>query len=312
MKKLNSKYLFIAVLFLIAILAFLVVKPFINAILSSIVLAYLFRPFYKILNKKIHSSISSLIIVLISVLIFVVPIIFISQTLYKESLQLYNSLLSTDINPIFTEILDKIIAYISQESQSLIRSIPRFLINAFITLFLFYYFLKDGEKIVNSVKNLIPMENKHKDIVVREFKRVTSAVVYGLFLIGLLAGVLSTIGFIIFKVPHPFIWGLLTMVVSILPGVGNAVIWLPASLIKILNNDYFNGIGLIIYGLIFISGFEILFKTKLISYKSELHPALIVLGVFGGLALLGFTGLFFGPLILVIFITFLKHTLDKH
>ena len=309
--KISSKYISIAVFIIITILSFLVIKPFITAILTSIVLAYLFNPIYKILNKKINSSLSALIIILVTILLIIVPSFFIAQSLVKESISFYNLVRSSDINPVVNDVLDKVVKFISDQAQSLITSIPSFLISVIVTLFLFYYFLKDGDKIVKAVKDLMPLERKHKEIVLSEFKKVTSAVVYGLILIGLVVGILTAFGFFIFKIPNPIIWGLIAVVVSILPGLGNGLIWIPAAVIEIVQGDYFNGIGLFIYGLIFISGFEMMLKPKLISYKSDLHPALIVLGVFGGLALLGFTGLFFGPLILVIFITFLKHIIDE-
>ena len=310
MKNLN-KYLFFGIFLIILILAFLIIKPFITAILTSIVLAYLFYPFYNVLNKKIHKTLAAVIILLIAILLFVIPIFFVINSLLNESIMIYNSIKQINLDPLLSSTLNKVFNYITLQAQELIKSIPKFLVNIFITLFLFYYFLKEGNHIIEAVKKIIPLEKKHKEIVVNEFKRVTSAVVYGLILIGLIVGILTSIGFYLFNVSNPILWGLIVIIASILPGLGTSVIWIPASLIKLFQQDYFNGIGLFLYGLIFISGFEVVFKPKLISYKSDIHPTLIVLGVFGGLALLGFIGVFFGPLILVIFITFLKHLFDK-
>ena len=311
MKNLNPKYLFYALTIIITILSFLIIKPFITSILTSIVLAYLFYPFYKILNKKINSTLSSLLILSIAVILFVLPLSFIFESLFRESVTIYNSVKDISLDPFLENILNQVFKYISSQAESLIKTIPRFLINVFVTLFLFYYFLKEGESIIASVKKLIPLGKSHKEILFKEFKRVTSAVVYWLILIGLIVGLFTTIGFYIFKVPNPVLWGLIVLVFSILPGVGASIIWIPASLIKLYQGDYFNGIGLFIFGLIFISGVEVLFKPKLISHKSDIHPAIVVLGVFGGLALLGFIGLFFGPLILVVFITLFKHLFHK-
>jgi len=311
MKNLHPKYLFYALTIILAVLAFLIIKPFITPILTSIVLAYLFYPLYKILNKKINSTLSSLLILFIAIILFVLPLSFIFESLFRESVTIYNSVKNISLDPFLENILNQVFKYISSQAESLIKTIPRFLINAFVTLFLFYYFLKEGESIISSIKKLIPLDKSHKEILFREFKRVTSAVVYGLILIGLIVGFFTTIGFYIFKVPNPVLWGLIVLVFSILPGVGASIIWIPASLIKIYQGDYFNGIGLFIFGFIFISGVEVLFKPRLISHKSDIHPAIVVLGVFGGLALLGFIGLFFGPLILVVFITLFKHLFHK-
>ena len=312
MEKSHSKYLFLGIFILIAILSFLVIKPFITSILSSIILAYLFYPIYKILIKKFNKTFSAILILILVILLFIIPIFFIIENLVRESIDVYNTFKDSSFGPFLDNVIDKSFRYITTETQYLIKSIPKFLINIFITLFLFYYFIKEGNNIVKNVKNLLPLDKEHKEIVVNEFKRVTSAVVYGLILIGLVVGVLSGIGFYIFKVPNPMLWGLIVIIVSMLPGLGTSIIWIPASILKLAQGDYFNGIGLFLFGLIFISGFEMFFKPKLISYKSDIHPALIVLGVFGGIILLGFIGIFFGPLILITFITFLKHLLDKN
>jgi len=312
MEKLHPKYIFVAIFIVIALLAFLVIRPFITAILASIVLAYLFHPFYKKLSSKINKTLAALIILVIVILLFVLPTVFVVESLFKQSLDFYYTIQSYQLTPVLQNIFDKVSVFVTNEAQSLITSIPRFLMNSFVTLFLFYYFLREGDKIVNNVKKIIPLEKKHKEVVFNEFERVSSAVVYGLILIGLIVGVLGTIGFYIFNVPNPILWGFILIIVSMLPGLGNAVIWIPAAFVKFLQGDYFNAIGLFIYGAIFISGVELFFKPKLISQRSQLHPGIIVLGVFGGIALLGFIGVFFGPLILVIFITLLKHFVDKH
>ncbi|MEK6835853.1 MAG: AI-2E family transporter [Nanoarchaeota archaeon] len=309
-----AKYLFIAAFIIIAVLAFLVVKNFLTGILSSLVLAYLFHPWYKKLNSVIKKDyISAFIITILLIIIIIIPTFFVVNSLVKESLLLYNNFRSGEINlPGYVlDAVDKVFRFIISESSNLIIAIPKFLINAFITLFLFFYFLKDGEKIVKDIKGLIPLTEAHKNTVVSEFKNVTHAIVYGLILTGIIIGITSTIGFLIFKVSSPILWGLLVLIVSILPGIGNTLIWGPIGVIKIINNDSFNGIGLLVYGALFISGLETIIKPKLIGYKSKIHPVFVVLGVFGGISLLGFIGAFFGPLILIVFITLLKSILIK-
>ena len=299
---------------IITILAFLVVKSFITSVLTSGVLAYLLFPLYKRLENYIkNKTITSLLMVIFLIIIIIIPTFFIINSLVKESLPLYTYIRSNQLNfaPEIQNALNKIVQYIVNEASNLAFAVPKFLIHTFVTLFLFFYFLRDGEKLVEDIKKLMPLNEKHKAHVVDEFKNVTNAMVYGLILVGIIVGILSTLGFYIFKVPNPILWGLITIMLSILPGVGNWIIWLPAGIIKIFQGDLFNGIGLLIYGFLFISGIEVLLKLRFIGEKSKIHPALIVVGVFGGIQLLGFIGLFFGPLILVIFITFLKSILTE-
>lgn len=309
-----SKYLFLGIFLIITLLAFLVVKSFVTSILTSIVLSYLFYPWYKKLTNLIKNrSIAALIMVIFLIIIIIIPTFFIINSLVKESLPLYTYIRSNQLNltPEIQNALNKIVQYMINEASSLAFTIPKFLLHAFVTLFLFFYFLRDGERLIREIKSLIPLNEKHKEHVVNEFKNVTYAIVYGLILVGLIIGVLATLGFYIFKLSNPILWGLITILVSVLPGIGNWIVWFPAGVIKIIQGDLFNGIGLLIYGFIFISGVEVILKPRFIGKKSNIHPVLIVLGVFGGIQLLGFIGLFFGPLILVIFITFLKSILSE-
>ena len=309
-----SKYLFLGIFLIITLLAFLVVKSFVTSILTSIVLAYLFYPWYRKLTNLIKNrSIAALIMVIFLIIIIIIPTFFIINSLVKESLPLYTYIRSNQLNltPEIQNALNKIVQYILNEASNLAFTIPKFLLHAFVTLFLFFYFLRDGERLIQDIKSLIPLNERQKEHVVNEFKNVTYAIVYGLILVGLIIGGLATLGFYIFKISNPILWGLITILVSVLPGIGNWIVWFPAGVIKIIQGDLFNGIGLLIYGFIFISGVEAILKPRFIGKKSKIHPALIVLGVFGGIQLLGFIGLFFGPLILVIFITFLKSILSE-
>ena len=312
--KKHSGYLFLGALLLIALLAFFVVKPFITSILTSGVLAYLLYPWYKKLNNYIkNKSFSSFIMVLFLLIILFIPTFFIINSLVKEVLPLYNYISSNELSlsPEISNVLNKIVQYVLKEASNLALTIPNFLLHTLITLFLFYYFLKDGEKLIQEIKSLIPLKEKHKNHVINEFKNVTHAIVYGLILVGLIIGASATLGFYIFKVPNPILWGLITIITSMLPGIGNWIVWLPASIIKIFQGNLLGGVGLLIYGLIFISGLEVFLKLKFIGDKSKIHPALIILGIFGGIQIMGFIGIFFGPLILTIFIKLLKSFLNE-
>jgi len=88
-------------------------------------------------------------------------------------------------------------------------------------------------------------------------------------------------------------------------------VWLPVSLISIVGGDYFNGFGLMIYGFIVLTLPENFLIPKLIGKKAKLHPVLVILGVFGGLKIFGFVGIIFGPFILALFITMMKHLIAE-
>ena len=139
------------------------------------------------------------------------------------------------------------------------------------------------------------------------------AVIYGSIIIAIIQGTLGGIGFAIFGVPSPLLWGVVMIFASLIPYIGSSIIWFPAALMLIFNG-YFNseinpiikGILLILYGILIVGTADNILKPKIIGDKGGLHPVLVLLGVVGGLSFLGFIGMFVGPIILAMLVVFIK------
>jgi len=103
------------------------------------------------------------------------------------------------------------------------------------------------------------------------------------------------------------------MLASLIPYIGSSIVWLPASLMLIINgytdmdtSIILKGMLLMLYGIFIVSTIDNILKPKLIGDKSGLHPLLVLLGVVGGLKFLGFIGVIVGPIIIALLITFIK------
>jgi predicted PurR-regulated permease PerM len=148
---------------------------------------------------------------------------------------------------------------------------------------------------------------------------------YGNITIAIMQGILGAIGFMIFGVPSPILWGFVMVLFALIPYFGTAVVWLPAALNLIFSGYLQNnsslttrGIFLIVYGVLVISSIDNILKPKLIGAKANVHPILVLIGVLGGLSLFGFVGLFLGPMMLALLMTFIdiyeeeKDELEKY
>ncbi|MBU2633664.1 MAG: AI-2E family transporter [Nanoarchaeota archaeon] len=314
MKHKHSKYFFIGLFLIILLLAFFVVKGLIISVLASIVLSYFFYPVYRFLLKYIkNKSLCSFLMILILIFIITLPSIFIVQSLVGESIGIYNYFtnLNLSLDPIILNALDKAGLFFITSVSGFLLKIPNMLINIFVTLFVLFYLFKDGEMILKKIKDMLPLDDKHKNSILNEFKQVTNAVAYGLILVGFIEWILASIGFYLFGVSNPIFWGLIIFILVILPAVGSSLVWLPLGIIKLVNGEMFSGVGILIYGVIVLAGVEMFLKPKLIGDKAKMHPIIIILGVVGGLKFFGFIGLIFGPLILVILITMFKFLVVK-
>ena len=348
MRKIKSRFypkLFFSALFLaILLLAFYITRPFLPALITGAIMAYLSYPLYKKIIRRIkNKDFASLIVVVFIVLLFTVPFVIVLGLVSKEAYRTYTTLSEQSLGTNFLKIIckdeswlscktiksfvgflpesdldyylkitvEKITVFIINNVSKFLASIPLIFLNFFVMMFVVYYLLKDGESIAKRIKDILPLKESHKEHVMERFHDVTYAVFYGNISIAILQGVLGGIGFLIVGVPSPALWGFVMVIFALIPYFGTAIIWLPAALnfifIGYLQNDNsstIRGIALIIYGIFVISSIDNILKPKMIGAKAKVHPILVLLGVLGGLAMFGFIGLILGPIMLALLMTF--------
>jgi len=326
-------------------LVFLVIRPFISALLASVFLAYLFYPVYGWVKKKIKSENAAAIIVsIIVILLLLLPLFFVLNTLTREAYVSYltskQKLLTMgdffkncpDEKPLcgfinyigdfldepkvkfhMQNTIEKVTSYIIDTASNLVFSIPRFVLNFFVMVFTLFYLFKDGPKVIGDLKRVLPLRDVYKRHLFDKFGKVTFAIVYGHMVVALIQGLLGGIGFFIFGVSSPVIWGIVMAFAALIPFIGTGIVWLPAALFKLFSgisagnsNEIIGGVLFILYGVILISSIDNVLRPKIISNKAKVHPVLILVGVLGGLYLIGTVGAVVGPLVLALFVTFVR------
>ncbi|MBW2989554.1 AI-2E family transporter [Candidatus Woesearchaeota archaeon] len=326
------------------VIVFLIIKPFVGALLASIFLCYLFYPVYRWVRKKVRNkNIASMITTLLVILILILPLFFVLNTLTKEAYVSYltskQKLLAMgemfqncpQENPFcgligyigdflnepqvkyhLESTLGKVTSYIIDHISDMVFSIPKFVLNFFVTIFTLFYLFKDGPKIIGDLKRILPLKDIYKRHLFDRFGNVTFAVIYGYILVSVVQGIVGGIGFFIFGVSSPMIWGFVMIFAAMIPFIGTAIIWLPPAILKLFggiasNNSHevIMGLLFLLYGVVLISSIDNVLRPKIISKKARVHPVLILVGVLGGLYLLGTIGVVVGPLVLVLFVTFI-------
>jgi len=341
-----SKRFFWIFALIMGILVFFVIKPFISVLLTSIFLAYIFYPLYLWLNKKVkNKNLSASIVLFVVILIILLPLFFVLNTVTQEAYVSYllskqkilglgdtlkkcdpstNSLCGM-INVIgdflsdpkvqyhLKDNVEKISGYIVDSVSNLLFSIPKFLLSFFVMLFTMFYLFKDGASMGDNLKRVLPLRDVYKQHLFERFGNVTFSIVYGYMVVAIIQGVLAAIGFFIFGVRSPIIWGIVVVFAALIPVIGTGIVWLPLALTKLLNGIVANsageivgGILFILYGAIIISSIDNLIRPKIIGDKAKIHPILVLVGALGGLYMLGFIGVVVGPLILTLFVTFVQ------
>jgi predicted PurR-regulated permease PerM len=181
------------------------------------------------------------------------------------------------------------------------------LLGASIMIFSLYFFLLDGDKMVESIKGLSPLDDNHETELIDEFGRVSRAVVVATLLSALAQGILAGIGFYFCGLDSIFLLTLLSAVLAMVPFVGAASVWVPCCLyLYFVDQDLTAAIGLAVYGFAVISMADNIIKPMVLHGQSNLHPLLALLSVIGGVSTLGPIGILVGPMIVVFLQTLLK------
>ncbi|HLC57686.1 MAG TPA: AI-2E family transporter [Candidatus Nanoarchaeia archaeon] len=316
-----QKLILLFILLVLVTLSFLLIRPFIITIISAGVLAYLCYPVFSIINSRIRrKTFSALIIIFLLILLIAIPLYFVLNALYMETKIIlqnydYTSLINT-LSPELSDFLDegikKMVMFIASKASEFLLSLPSLLINLLIFITCLFYFIKDGPELFLKLESLLPFRHEEKQFLHNEFKKTASGVMYSVVLTGLIEGVLGAVGFYIFGVPSPILWGLIMFILTFIPGLGTILVWGPAGIIKLIQGSTFSGIGIIIYGVLLIILVEFMLKNKIIVDKSKIHPLIVLLGVLGGLKFLGLVGLIIGPVILGMLIPFIRTFVLEH
>ena len=343
--ELYRKIIFSMIFLVLILVSFLIIKPFLTAVLTGIIFSYIFYPIYLRINKKIpNKNFSSLITSALVIVIITLPLFFMLNTISKEARTIYifsrQKMISesfiTECQPVdkpiciinnyisekaddpqlryyFDTTVKEATTKITDTISNILFSIPIFILHLFIVLFVMFFLFKDGKIFVDKIERILPLKGKYRNHVFNKLNDMAYAVVYGSIIIAIIQGTLGGIGFLIFGLPSPLLWGLIMIFMALIPYIGSSVIWFPASLI-LLFNGYVNmettpvikGILLMLYGIFVVGTIDNILKPKIIGDKGGLHPVLVLLGVVGGLNFLGFVGIIVGPIILAMLVTFIK------
>ena len=160
--------------------------------------------------------------------------------------------------------------------------------------------MKDGKQFGKYLVELSPLDDKDDFFIISRLKSAVKATVKGNLTISLIQGILTGIGFFIFGVPSPVLWGGIAAITALIPGIGTALVLVPGIAYLFISGNTYSGIGLSIWGLTAVGLIDNLLGPKLVGQGMKLHPLAVFVSVIGGMAFFGPLGFIFGPLALSI------------
>ncbi len=171
------------------------------------------------------------------------------------------------------------------------------IVSSVLVIFALFLFLRDGDAIVSSIRDLLPFDRPQSEALLRRIKDVVQASVYGIVVIAILQGLLCGGMLWILGVPSAALWGMVTMFASLLPVVGAFAVWGPATAYLALNGEWAHAIVLALWGTFVVSGVDNILRPRLVAGSVGLSEVAMLFAMLGGLSVFGGLGIVLGPVV---------------
>lgn len=186
------------------------------------------------------------------------------------------------------------------------------LLGTLLTLFLVFFFLRDGHRIYRYIYDITPMEETNKIMVFRQISDTFSAVLRGQLFTALAQASILGIVFWALGLPLPVFFAACTILAALIPFFGTPLVWLPFVGYLLLTQQYGKAAVLLALGVFVIGLVDNLLKPLLIGEKTKLPYMLLFLGILGGIRVYGFVGAFLAPAVISLFFVLIKIYREKY
>jgi predicted PurR-regulated permease PerM len=204
------------------------------------------------------------------------------------------------------------LSWVSQQAFIVFGGLARTIINLVIAFFGLYYLLVARPGTWERVRGYLPFSPENSDLLLARFHNVTEATLLGIALTALLQGSLIGVTFRLLGLPNALFWGILTGLVSVLPVLGSAIVWLPGVLVLAFAGRFGAAIGLALVGGVVASNLDNLVRLVVFKRVSDIHPMITLVGAFAGVKYMGLIGVLLGPLAITYFFELLRVYQNEH
>jgi predicted PurR-regulated permease PerM len=304
-------------------------QPFVSVLLWAVVLAVVFMPVHRRLEKRLgRPSLGAALSTAIVVVVIVAPVSLITFAVVQELRGLARTLGAHQgpwidpTHPVVGRILAWIEPYVDvQQLQSpeflkahlddwsgalanstigFVGGIAATLISTVLVVFTLYYLFRDAEAIRDAVYDIIPIERAKTHRIFTRTKEVVAASVYGVIVIAAIQGALGFFIFWALGLPSPLLWGVVMFVLSMIPMAGAVLVWAPAALYLAFTGAMLKAAILTGWGVLVVGSIDNVLSPRLVGKRTRMHELLIFFAVLGGIQVFGVIGVVLGPVIVAV------------
>jgi predicted PurR-regulated permease PerM len=313
-----------------------IVLPFYGTLLWAAVIALVFRPVFRALLPRLqrrHTP-AALLTLALAVVIAVLPLAMLSAVLASEAMTVYERVQSGEWKPALyvhqmfdalpawaTALLDRfgladfevlqrrLTALVGQASQliatrvfSIGQGTFEFVAEVCITVYIAFFLVRDGDALLRAVRRALPLAPRHKQVLLEKFATVVRATVKGNLLVAAIQGALGGLAFWYLGVGAALLWAVLMALLSLLPAVGAALVWVPVAIYFFAIGALWQGVALCAWGMCVIGLVDNLLRPVLVGKDTGMPDWLVMISTLGGMAAFGINGFVLGPAIAAMFL----------
>ncbi|MHB9288640.1 AI-2E family transporter [Halobacteriales archaeon Cl-PHB] len=313
----------VALLAVAIVLTFLLLRPFLSVILGAVLLAYLLSTPYAMLEPLVGERLAAMSLILTTLLVLAVPVVLLVNVVmsgvddllatlgeetglgsYEGVQALLTAVFGTEFDGGGASLLELLrsgqLLEMAQTALDTFGGLSQVFVHLTVLLFVWYYLLKDGDRLVAWVAGVMPLSGDLQATLVERADDLMYIVVVGNFVVAVADGVLVGAGLWAAGFPDPVFWTFIAVFLALIPLVGTMLLWVPAAAYLVLVGDVTAGAILFLYGFIVVGSVDNVLRPFLGAPEVGLEPGLFVVGVLAGLSLFGVLGIFYGPVLLVL------------
>lgn len=310
-----------------SLLIFFIFRPFLYSLILAAIVAIASWPLYeKIVRLLPRYPAAASFLTTFLIFVFILPLMFfLGMQIFREAQTLYLSLTQQDGKETFLKLLGtaaqrikelfpqtkaisfdldqylmQAINWIIHNTGVVFTNFAAWLAESFVFVIALYYFLKDWKRLKKILMTVSPFTRDETEIILKKLSLAVNSVVKGNLALALIQGIVAALGFTIFGLPNPLLWGTITAVSALVPAVGTSLVLIPAIFYLYLNGKTINSLGLMIWALLAVGLIDNFLGPKLVGRGMRLHPLLVILAVWGGISFFGPIGFLLGPLCLAL------------
>ncbi|MFY9689431.1 MAG: AI-2E family transporter [Candidatus Acidiferrales bacterium] len=316
-------FLFYGLALLLAYFIYLMFGPFFVPLAWAAVLVVVSYPVYEWLAQRIHPTTASLVCTAGVTIILIVPCVFVMISFVRQGVEAVQSIqfsIATGQHPWLShawgrlqdhfpelgngDIISSLHQYTGEAAGfmaarlgTILKNTALFFFHLFVTILAMFYLYRDGNTMVDRLRQVLPLETEHGDRILGDARELIFASVTSSLAAAGVHALLGGFAFAVSGIKAPLFWGVMMGFFSFVPLIGSAMIWVPAALSLMVGGHLGRGIFLIVFCAVIVGVVDNILRPWLISGRAELGGLIVFIAVLGGIEVFGLLGVVLGPII---------------